>query len=164
MSEHHETFVEAEQPSVSALLDTLTDLIERARAMPMSSSVLVNRNEALDLLDALRGALPSQIVRADEVLSDASHVFEDAQSQAEEIVYSARVRASELVSEQQIVMEAEVQADNIIAEATQGAHQLMNEANDYCDRRLAEFEIDLGKLLNQVQAGRAKLAQTLNEQ
>lgn len=163
MNDSRETFVEAERPGVPALLDTLTDLIERARTMPMSSSVLVNRNEALDLLDELREALPTQLTRADEVLSDASHVYEDAQVQAEEIIASARERAAELVSQQQIVREAHAEAERIVAHAEAGSVRLMNEANDYCDRRLADFEIDLGKLTAQVQAGRAKLAQRLDE-
>ena len=38
------------------------------------------------------------------------------------------------------------------------ADGLQRDADDYCDRRLADFEIDLGKVLSQVQAGRAKLA------
>lgn len=164
MNDGRETFVETERHGVPALLDTLTDLIERARAMPMSSSVLVNRHEALDLLDELREALPTQLTRADEVLSDASNVFEDAQAQAEELIASARARASELVSQQQIVREAHAEAERIIAHAEDGSAQLMTEANDYCDRRLADFEIDLGKLTAQVQAGRAKLAQRLDDQ
>jgi hypothetical protein len=40
---------------------------------------------------------------------------------------------------------------------------LRHEADDYCDRRLAEFEIDLGKILAQVHAGRDKLADRLGE-
>lgn len=163
MSEPRETFVEGERLGVPALLDALTDVIERARSMPMSSSVLVNRNEALDLLDELREALPTQITRADEVLSDASHVFEDAQSQAEEIIASARERAQQLVAQERVVVEAQAQAQRIIAEAHATAGALMNDANDYCDRQLADFEIDLGKLVAQVQAGRHKLAQRLEE-
>lgn len=163
MSEPRETFVEGEQVGVPALLDALTDVIERARSMPMSSSVLVNRNEALDLLDELREALPTQLTRADEVLSDASHVFDDAQAQAEEIINSARERAHDLVSQQRVVIEAQAQAERIVSQAHDTAYRLMNDANDYCDRQLAEFEIDLGKLVSQVQAGRQKLAQRLEE-
>lgn len=88
-----ETFVEQDRLGVPALLDALTDLVERARAMPMSSSVLVNRNEALDLLDELREQLPTQITRADEVLSDAGHVLDDARDEADRIVAAARARA-----------------------------------------------------------------------
>ncbi len=131
--------------------------------MPMSSSVLVNRNEALDILDSLREALPTQLTRADEVLSDASLVFDDAQAQAEEIIASARQRAAQLVSEQQVVRDAQAQARQIIEHAQESASALMTNANDYCDRRLADFEIDLRKLLTQVQAGRTKLAQRLDD-
>ena len=64
MSNHdeNETYVEGEHLGVPTLLDALTDVIERARSMPMSSSVLVNRNEALkgsfaiDLLASLAEA------------------------------------------------------------------------------------------------------------
>ncbi len=162
-NEYHETFVEGEQLGVPTLLDALTDVIERARSMPMSSSVLVNRNEALDILDSLREALPTQLTRADEVLSDASLVFDDAQAQAEEIIASARQRAAQLVSEQQVVRDAQAQARQIIEHAQESASALMTNANDYCDRRLADFEIDLRKLLTQVQAGRTKLAQRLDD-
>jgi hypothetical protein len=48
-----------------------------------------------------------------------------------------------------------------VAEAQETAERLRREADDYCDRRLADFEIDLGKVLAQVQAGRAKLASRL---
>jgi len=50
-----------------------------------------------------------------------------------------------------------------VAEAQATADRLRREADDYCDRRLAEFEIDLGRVLAQVQAGRAKLAGRLGE-
>jgi len=46
----------------------------------------------------------------------------------------------------------------------EGLHIRRREADDYCDRRLAEFEIDLGRVLAQVQAGRAKLAGRLGEE
>ena len=46
----------------------------------------------------------------------------------------------------------------IVAQAQRTADELRRDADDYCDRRLADFEIDLGKVLAQVQAGRAKLA------
>ncbi|WP_051196980.1 hypothetical protein [Jonesia quinghaiensis] len=160
-SSHPETFVEGEQLGVPALLDALTDLVERARAMPMSSSVLVNRNEALDLLDELREQLPTQLTRADEVLSDAGSVLDDARDEAERIVAMARERAHALVAQEEIVRQAQEQAQGMVAAAQHHADQLRHEADDYCDRRLAEFEIDLGKLVTQVQAGRAKLGERL---
>ncbi|XBH20506.1 hypothetical protein V5R04_09660 [Jonesiaceae bacterium BS-20] len=158
-----EEYVESQTIGVSGLLDALTDTVERARAMPMSSSVLVNRNEVLDLLDALREALPSQITRADEVLSDAGQVFEDAAAQAEQVLAQARAQAHEMLSQQEITVAATAHAKDIVAKAQAEAIKLTTAADDYCDRRLADFEIDLGKLITQVQAGRNKLAERLDE-
>lgn len=156
-------YVESEQLSVTGLLDALTDTVERARSMPMSSSVLINRNEVLDLLDALREALPNQITHADEVLSEAGQVFQDASAQAQEIIDNAHRQAEELISQQEVTRAATLKAQEIVAAAQAQSATLMANADDYCDRRLADFEIDLGKLTAQVQAGRNKLAERLED-
>lgn len=154
---------EDEVPSLPALVDELDALVTHARAMPMSASVLVNRADALALVDDLRAAMPAQLDRADEVLSDADRVLADAEEQAERVIATARTRAAQLVAEEQVVVQARAEAARIVEEAHAQADTLRREADDYCDRRLAEFEIDLGKLVLQVQAGRAKLAERLDD-
>lgn len=143
---------------LTGVLDALEQVVGQARAMPMSSSVLVNRAELLDLLEQARSILPAQLAQADEVLADADAVLQDRQREAEEIVEAARERAAELVGEQEVVRAARRRAEEILAEAERTAAGLRRDADDYCDRRLADFEIDLGRVLAQVQAGRAKLA------
>jgi len=162
MTEHHQPEDGAEL-SLPALVDELDDLVTRARAVPMSASVLVNRAEALALVDDLRAAMPAQLDRADEVLSDADRVLADAGEQAERVITAARARAAQLVAQEQVVVQARAEAARLVEEAHAQADALRREADDYCDRRLAEFEIDLGKLVLQVQAGRAKLAERLDD-
>lgn len=146
-----------------AIVDDLVGLVENARAMPMSSSALVHRGEALGLLDELRGALPEQIAHADEVLAEAQDVLEDAHRQAEEVLATARARAIELVQHEQVVVQAESRAREIVDEAEGRAAALRADADDYCDQRLAEFEQDLSRVSAQVQAGRARLAERMEE-
>lgn len=145
-----------------AILDDLAALVENARAMPMSASVLVHRGDALALVDELRAALPEQLAHADEVLAEADAVLEDAHRQAEETLATARARAVELVQTEQVVVQAQSRAHEIVDEAERAAAALRRDADDYCDRQLADFEVDLGKVLAQVQAGRAKLAGRLD--
>lgn len=159
----HDDYDAAER-GVPALLDSLTDLVERSRSMPMSASVLVNKNEALQLIDAIYEALPGQLTHADRVLSDADEAFVAAQNQAQRLLAEARDEAEELVSRHEITRQAEERAEAIIHDAAAAADAMKREATDYCDRRLADFEIDLGRLLVQVQAGRAKLATMLDEE
>lgn len=143
---------------VTGVLDALEALIHAARAMPMSSSVLLSRAEVLELVEQARAALPHDLARASEVVAGADRVLADAHTRAEQVLAGARDRAVELVSREHVVLEAERRAAEIVAEAERTAAGLRHDADDYCDRRLADFEIDLGRVIAQVQAGRAKLA------
>ena len=147
---------------LTTILGEIERAVQQARAMPMSSSVLVSKAELLELVEQAREALPDQLGRADELLAGADEVLSDARTQAERIVAAARQRAAELVSTEQVVVAARVRAEEIVAEAEATSQQLRLEADDYCDRRLADFEIDLGRVVAQVQAGRAKLAGRLD--
>jgi cell division septum initiation protein DivIVA len=143
---------------LTGVLDAIGTAVATARAMPMSSSVLVNRAELLDLVEQARDVLPSQLSRADEVLADADAARSVAQADADALLAQARAQAAALVEQEAVVVAAQERAAQIVAEAEETADRLQRDADDYCDRRLADFEIDLGKVLSQVQAGRAKLA------
>ncbi|ASR54987.1 hypothetical protein ACT17Q_05870 [Cellulomonas sp. CW35] len=147
---------------LTGVLDAIEQAVASARNMPMSSSVLVSRAELLDLVAQAREVLPDQLTRADQVLADADAARTAAQEDAERILERARARAAELVAQEAVVTAAQEHAAALVADAQSTAEELRRDADDYCDRRLADFEIDLGKVLAQVQAGRAKLAGRLS--
>ncbi|WNB84648.1 hypothetical protein [Cellulomonas sp. ATA003] len=154
-------FDRTQPEGLTGILDALAASITQARAMPMSSSVLVNRVELLDLVDQAREVLPTQLGRADELLAAADAARVAAQVEAESIVAAAHQRAAELVEVDAISHAARGRAAEIVAEAERVAEGLRRDADEYCDRRLAAFEGDLERLLTQVGAGRAKLASRL---
>jgi len=154
---------------VEGVLDAITDTVSNARAMPMSATVLVNRAELLTLVDQVRHALPGQLREADTIIAsadaqraaaqaDADQTIADAQADARQIVVDARAQADQMIAAEQVVIDANAQAERVLGEARAEAQTLRREADDYCDQCLADLEIDLGKALNQVQAGRARLA------
>ena len=154
---------------VEGVLVAIEDAVVSARAMPMSASVLVNRAEMLTLVDQVRQALPGQLHDADKIVAsadaeraaaraDAERAVAAARADTERIVADARARADRMVAAEQIVVEAQDQAEQVLRIARAEAEALRVEADDYCDRCLADLEIDLGKVLAQVQAGRARLA------
>ena len=57
-------------------LDEIVAYLESARAMPMSSSAVVNRSELLARLDAVRAMLPGSL-RAAEMVLDQREELED---------------------------------------------------------------------------------------
>lgn len=143
---------------LSGVLDALVAAVEAARSMPMSSSVIVNKAEILELVSLARATLPAELVAADALIADTDAARAAAQADAEAILARAREEAAALVEQDSIAQEAKVRAAQIVADAQAEAQELRRGADDYCDRQLADFEIDLGKVLSQVQAGRAKLA------
>lgn len=159
MTDQPTTAAEPEEGAdLLSILDELGDLVARARPMPMSASVLVNKAEALELLDAARTVVPQEIHAADDIVAGADAVLERARARAAEIVADAERKAEELVAAERVVVLAEERAEQIVRDAEAKATQLAADADDYCDRRLAQFEIDLGAITTQVRAGRAALA------
>ncbi|HLS63098.1 MAG TPA: hypothetical protein VK060_06965 [Ruania sp.] len=148
---------ESQGESLVAILDELADLVASARSMPMSASVLVNRAEALELIESAKSVLPGQITRAQGVVADADAVLGRARLEASDLVERAKERAEELVSSESVVAQAKTRAEEIVTEARASADRLSREADDYCDRQLAQFEIDLNAISSQVSAGRARL-------
>ncbi|MBU4336050.1 MAG: hypothetical protein KJ548_05715 [Actinobacteria bacterium] len=143
---------------VAGVLDAIEEAVVTARSMPMSSSVIVSRPELLALVEQVREALPAQLDAADEVIADADAARAAAHEEALAVLSRARAQAAALVEADAVVVAAREHAAQLLDEARAEADGLRREADDYCDRRLADFEIDLGKVLSQVQAGRAKLA------
>ena len=138
-------------------LDQLTEIVSSARAMPMSASCIVNRGEVLDLLDDVRGALPTQIREADALIGEREQVMAEAQVQADEVLAEAHSQAALLVSQEWVYAAALREADVIRGEAQADAERMRREVDDYVDGKLANFEVALHKTLTAVERGRDKI-------
>jgi cell division septum initiation protein DivIVA len=143
---------------VQQKLADIIRLVEDARAMPMSASCLVNREEMLQELDQLRALLPEQLQQADVLLSDRDAVVEGGRDAAQRLLSQARAEHDRLLEEQAVVFSARERAEAILVEANAESTRLLSDADDYVDRKLAEFEIALQKLTQQVVRGRTRLS------
>jgi hypothetical protein len=65
-----------------------------------------------------------------------------------------------MVQRTEIVREAKLVARNTVQDARDVANRLKHEAEDYCDQKLASFEIVLERTIKTVVAGREKLRVT----
>jgi hypothetical protein len=144
-----------------SLIERLSELIRDARSMPLSSSALVNRQEVLELVDQLRGSLPSEITRARSILRDGQEVLERAGQEAQRVLERARQERERLLSKTEIVQAAAREADRLVAEAESTAKRIRAEAETYVEGKLANFEVVLQKTLQAVERGRRRLAGSL---
>jgi vacuolar-type H+-ATPase subunit H len=140
-----------------AKLDEITALVESAKSMPLSASVLVNKSEMLALLDELRATLPDELREAQWVIKDREEVIDGGRKEADRIIADAKTEAARLVSRTEVMQSATKEADRVMAEAKENARTMRLEVEDYVDSKLANFEVVLHKTLGAVERGRDKL-------
>ncbi|WP_442910972.1 ATP synthase F0 subunit B [Kitasatospora sp. NBC_01266] len=138
-------------------VDEIVAVVESARAMPMSASCVVNRAELVALLQGLREELPAELAQAQSVMADHEQMVADARGEAERIIQGAHAERGSLISDTEVVRRAQAQADRILAEAREEVTLKRQEADDYVDSKLANFEVVLTKTLGAVGRGRDKL-------
>ena len=143
---------------VETLLHRLSDIIGNARPMPLSASVMVNRDELLELVDEALGRLPVELREARWLLKEREEFLAKAQREADDILDAARVQAERMVQRTEVVRTAQHTARSLVDEAEAEARRLRHEAEDYCDQKLAQFEIVLDRTIKTVQAGRSRLS------
>lgn len=146
-----------ESPQVESVLREIRDLIEQARPMPLSTSVMINQAEVLDLVDEAAERLPEELRAAKWLLKQREEFLGRTRREAEEILDEAREKADDMVRKTEVVKAAEARARSVIDAADAEARRLKLEAEDFCDQRLASFEIVLERTMKVVNAGRAKL-------
>ena len=138
-------------------IDELQVLIEEAKAVPLSSSAVINREEMLELLAQLKEEVPDEIRQARWMSRDRDELLERARKEAERVIAEARESRDRLLSRTEIVHAAEREGERIIDEAKERAAKIRVEAEDYVDQKLAAFEILLNKTLATVARGREQL-------
>jgi F0F1-type ATP synthase membrane subunit b/b' len=141
-------------------IDELQVVIEEAKAVPLSSSAVVNREELLELLAQLKEEVPDEVRQARWMSKDRDELIERARKEGERIIAEAQESRDRLLSRTEIVHAAQREGERIIDEAKERAAKIRVEAEDYVDQKLAAFEILLNKTLQTVSRGREQLRGT----
>ncbi len=139
------------------LLHQAVDAVSNAKAMPLSSSVLVSREELLGLLEDAISVLPDELKRARWVLADLDALTEQRRREADALLDEVRTEAARLVSRTEIARQAKAHAEHLVDDAQERGRAIIHEAEDFCDQRLAQMEIVLDRLQKTVQSGRERL-------
>ena len=138
-------------------IDELQIKIEEAKAVPLSSSAVIDRNELLDLLAQLKQDVPEEVRQARWMARDKDELIERARNEGERIIAEAREQRDRLLSRTEIVHAAQREAERITDDARDRAAKLRMQAEDYIDQKLAAFEILLNKTIGTVAKGREQL-------
>jgi hypothetical protein len=147
---------------IESLLHLAIEIVNQAKTMPLSASILLSRDEMLDILERALAVLPEEVREARWALRDRDELMAAEMRKAEQLMDRVRVEAARMVDKTEIVRQARVSAEHIVSDAQERARTLINEAEDFCDQKLAGMAIVLDRLTRTVDTGRERLRPTMS--
>ena len=109
--------------------------------MPLSSSPMINREEIIELLEDAVHRLPDELRQARWMLKERQDFIDKTKREAEDILDAGRAQAERMVQRTEVVRAAEMRARKIVEAAENEARRMKLEVEDFCDQRLASFEV-----------------------
>ena len=144
-------------------LAQLEELVREAKSMPLSSSVLINRDEVLEMLQEMQESLPEEIKQARWIVRDREDLLAKARAEGDRVIETAGEEQRRMALKESVAIRAEEEAETIIREADERTQTMQREAEDYVDGKLAQFEISLRRILEEAQSTARGIAKTLDQ-
>jgi cell division septum initiation protein DivIVA len=119
--------------------------------VPLSTYVVVNEEDCLDLIDQLRTAIPQEVRQGEKIRQERDRIVAQAQEEADRVVQLAREDAVKQAEEHEIIQAANQRAGTILERAQREAGALKAEADDYAREVLLALDDQLGVLDNQIE-------------
>ena len=135
------------------LVDRLEELFNDSRAIPFTHNVVVDEDQMLAIIDQMRVAIPDEVKKAQQLLSQRDRIVAQAQEESGRIIKIAQDKAAELADRDNIAQMAQHRAEQIIAKAQTDAEKARADADNYVVDTLSNLELNLERTLTQVRNG-----------
>jgi len=144
-------------------LDQLEEVVLEGTRVPFSGGRLVNEQDAIEVMDAVREALPAQITQAAELIRQREEFIAQARRQADEIVATAQREREQLINNASIRQEAERQVSELREQARQQCEQLLLQGRQQAAAAEQEHQGRLAQMEQQFATRRQQLEQEAAE-
>ncbi|MGF0039285.1 ATPase [Peptoniphilaceae bacterium SGI.131] len=150
------------------IIDELEEIVDEASNIPFTKRVSINPDEAYELINELREAIPEEIKEARWINEEKERILSEANNQASQIINQAKEeveksyqeanrRYKEMVNQDAITLEAKRQAEEILAEAKMTANTITTNSLAYVDSMLVKTQDELKGLLQVIDENRSQL-------
>lgn len=131
--------------------------------MPLSSYLVINEDDFLDVIDQMRTAIPQEIKQGERIQQDHDRLIAQAQEEADRIVHLAQEEAAKMIEDHEIVRAAEQRTGTILERAQRDAEVLKIGADEYAREVLVTLDAQLTDLLGTVRNGLGSLNKAQEE-
>ena len=130
--------------SIEELLDQIDEMIDKAWGLPLSGGkCLVEADRLRDIVDDIRGNMPSEIRQAHSIVNDRVEIIDTAKREAEGIVRAAEERARALVMQEEVVKQAQQKSSEILLQTQQKCRDMRKGAQEFTEDLLRRTEESL---------------------
>lgn len=142
---------------IFTLLENLEEIIESGTKVPLSTKVMIDKEEISEILEEIRMKLPDELKQAKWVKEERQRIIMDAQKEADQIVKETETKIISLVDDHEITRQALAQKEEIIESADKVAREITTGTREYADALLERLEEILKEALNVVHDNRKEL-------
>lgn len=146
------------------LIDRLEELFNESRPIPFTHNVIVDEDRMLDLIDQMRGAIPDEVKKAQQVLVQRDRLMAQAQEEANRTLQLAREKSEQMIERDSLVQSAQARAEQLAMQLRAEAEQSRRDADQYVIETLAKLEAELEQYINQVRNGIKALQEDVHKQ
>ena len=135
------------------LVDRLEELVNEGWHIPLTTNVVIDEQEFLDIIDQMRISVPEEIKQAKRVQQEKDRLISQAKEEAERIVALAREESQSLLADHEILKAAETERQAIIEEGRKQVKVMRRDTDAYVIDVLSQLEHRLSGLTKTVHNG-----------
>ena len=122
-----------EDMKIMQILSDMEEMLNQANGFPLSKKVGVDRDEMLDLIEELRGALPYELDTALKIIKEQDSILESARNDADFLREEAKREREQKIREcnDEIIIknkQVDAEIESMMKEATIRAEELVSES------------------------------------
>ena len=126
--------------NIIELLEYLQDIVDNSPKVPMSSKVMVDKKEIIDVVDQIINYLPDQFKKAEWVMNERERILTEAKNEYDSLRKETMAMMRQNVENHDIVKEAKIRAQEIIASAQRDAKAIRLGSRDYSNEMLTQLD------------------------
>lgn len=142
---------------IYTLLDTLKDMLENSKNVPFSQKCIVNKDDALDIIDEIIAKMPDELKQAKWVKEERQRIMADAEAEAQTLIKNAEAKIVKMIDDNVITKQALAQKEEIIENANKISKEISVGTRDYADEVLGKLEEFLEHTMEVVRQNRMEL-------
>ena len=142
---------------IYSLLESLEELIESASKVPFSTKVMIDVEEAREILEDIKLKIPDEMKQAKWVKEERQRIISDAEQEAESMLKDAQNKMVTMIDEHVITKQAMEKQQEILENANKVSREISIGTRDYADSILKKVEDLLKESLDVISENRKEL-------